>query len=116
MKTFFLETPRKYSIKKEITIKDMGKIELEPYEQITFIKDQNKEFDFTSFEWGFYIAPSVNKRAKDFGYKIALVLNEQDRLYINAVLEDKKDIFLDNIKRKKAKLICWLDEWFKDHL
>lgn len=112
MKTFFLDDPREYSVKGKV-IKDMGSIYLEPYEQLTFIKDEDHEFDFASFEWGFYVTPSVNFRAKKFGYKIALVVNEQNRMYVNAVLETKMEDFIVNIKSKGARIICWLDEWFQ---
>jgi len=113
MKTFFLDSPREYSVKGKV-IKDVGKIYLDPYEQVTFVKENDEEFDFASFEWGYYIAPSLNSRALKFGYKIALVVNEQNRIYLNAVLESKISLFEENVKCKGATIICWLDEWFND--
>ena len=60
--------PRKFKvgIKKEITIKDCGTIELQNDEQVTFLTGKSAEYDVARKSWGFYATPSINGRLKNF--------------------------------------------------
>ena len=81
------DEPREYTVGQDnsITIKDLGKMHLNPDEQITLIKDGNKEYDLCSKDWGFYATPSVNDRLKRHGYKTALVKNSKGQVYVMVV-------------------------------
>jgi hypothetical protein len=107
------ETPRVYSVK-EHQIKDCGDIYLEAGEQVTFVNAEGSRCDFAAKDWGYYLGPSVNGRALAEGFRTALVVNEQGRLYVNAVSVDKMEEFFTYLKDgQNSRVICWLDEWFQ---
>jgi hypothetical protein len=109
MQIDIIDPPRVFKVKDKEK-KDCARVYLESDEQVTFMKG-DKEFDFASTEWGFYATPSINGRVKDFGFKTAVVLNEQNRLYINIVEIEKVESFKKFIKNKGATIVCWLDQW-----
>ncbi len=111
MQTKFLDLPRIFSVK-GFQIYDYGKIQLEPQEMVSFQTPSGRECDFTAASWGFYLGPSVNSRLKKEGFKVALVLNEANQLYVNAVETDKIEEFKAYLKtNQNNKILCWLDEW-----
>ncbi len=111
MKTEIKGSPREFKVKK-FTIKDFGKIHLDNDEMISFVTKSGKEYDFTAKSWGFYATPSVNSRLKNQGFKTALVLNENNQLYVMSVESEKMDEFCAYIKDgQDNRVICWLDEW-----
>ena len=112
MKTDFYSKPRKFKIlNNKVTITDYGKIRLNKEEMISFKTRSGRECDFTAKEWGFYLGPSLNSRLKKEGFKVALVLNEEGKIYINAVEKDKIALFKKSLKTgQNSKIICWLDE------
>ena len=68
---------------KKINIKDYGKIHLRKNEQLTFISGKNKNqkhYDITKKNWGYYATPSLNGRLKDNNFKSALVKNSNDKI------------------------------------
>jgi len=76
------------------------------------VSASGKECDFAAKEWGFYLAPSINSRLRHQGFKVALVRNQQGKFFLNAVEEDKLDLFKQYLKTNQdSKIICWLDEW-----
>lgn len=111
MRTDLKETPRIFEIKK-FSIKDFGKIFLNDSEMVSFVTQSGKEFDFTAKSWGFYATPSVNSRLKNEGFKTALVVNENNQLYIMAVEKERMDAFFEYLKdEQENRILCWLDEW-----
>jgi hypothetical protein len=94
-----------------INLKEIAKISLEDNEMITFIKN-NKEYDFTAKEWGYYVTPSINGRLKNEGFKTALVVNNYNKLYVMIVDMEKINEFKEYLLKENSKVICWLDEWF----
>ena len=104
--------PRKYIVGKnrQISIKDCGSISLDPDEQVTFISSNNKEYDITRKNWGYYATPSVNGRLKNFGFKTALVKNDAGMLYVMLVDSDMINEFNKYLKEEQLKLLDWLDE------
>ena len=54
--------PRKFTvgINKKIKISDLGKINLKPDEQISFITESLSAHDVTRKNWGFYATQSIN--------------------------------------------------------
>ena len=114
MKSELKEEPRKFGVKGH-EVKDFGKIFLDPNEMISFSTQGGKEYDFVAKEWGFYASPSVNSRLSKEGFKTALVVNESNQLYVMAVEEEKINIFKIYLKNNQDnRLICWLDEFFKE--
>jgi hypothetical protein len=110
MKLYINDKPREFNVL-NITIKDCGKIQLEHNEMVTLVSQSGKACDMTAKEWGFYLAPSLNASLRDQGFKVALVCNNQGKLFLNAVECDKIDLFDRYLCEQRSKLICWLDEW-----
>jgi len=104
--------PRKYQpvIDSDVEILDYGKIKLETNEQVSFINDNKKEYDFVAKEWGFYATPSINARLVDEGFKTALVKNKQNKYYIMVVDKEKIKIFQTYMLKSRQEIIEWLDE------
>ncbi|MCF6330705.1 MAG: hypothetical protein L3I99_04075 [Sulfurimonas sp.] len=114
MKLDLKKEPRVFGVKGH-EIKDFGKISLDLDEMISFKTQSGKEYDFVAKEWGFYASPSINSRLIKEGFKTALVVNENNQLYVMVVEKDKIDIFKKYLKdNQDNKIICWLDEFFKE--
>ena len=114
MRKFFKKEPRKYKvgIKKNIEIKDVGKIKLENNEQITFIGELGNRYDICRKEWGYYATPSVNSRLVNEQIKTGLVRNKAGQVYVMLVEYDKKEKFLQYCEEEEQELITWLDELY----
>lgn len=110
------KTPREFEVK-GVRIKDFGKIFLDKNEMVSFKTKSGKEYDFVAKEWGFYATPSVNSRLKKEGFKTALIVNESNQLYVMSVEKEKIEKFHKYLKyNQDNKLICWIDEWFKERI
>lgn len=100
--------PRIFTVN-EASIKDYGKIILDPDEMISFITVSGKELDITAKEWGFYATPSINSRLRKQGFKTALVENKHGRIYVMVVDMDRLNLF-DEYCRKEGQFVReWLD-------
>lgn len=114
MKMELNEIPRVFGVKGH-EISDLGKVTLDTNEMVSFKTLSNKEYDFVAKEWGFYATPSINNRLKNEGFKTALVMNETNNIYLMVVELEKIDVFKKYLKENQNnRLICWLDEWFKE--
>ena len=71
---------------------------------------EGKRHDIVAKEWGYYITPSINKRAVDQGYKTALVKNKDGRFYIMVLEHEKMDIFNNYLNESNQILVEFLDE------
>ena len=79
---------------------------------VSMVSPGGKECDFTAMSWGFYLAPSINVRLRNQGFKVALVINQQGKLFLNAVEIDKMALFEGYLQtNQESKVLCWLDEW-----
>lgn len=111
MKLEIKDPPREFDAS-GVQIKDFGQIHLAADEMICLVSASGKECEVTAQKWGFYLAPSINSRLRDQGFKVALVRNQQGKLFLNAVEEDKVDLFQQYLKTgQDSEIICWLDEW-----
>jgi len=112
MRTEFKTPPRVFTADKngKIKISDCGKIWLGDDEQVTFVTNSGREYDFAAKNWGFYATPSVNDRLKKEGFKTALVKNKQGRYYVMAVEEARLNEFNTYIKQEDCAVEKWLDE------
>ena len=109
----FSDVPREFTPRQDsgITLRDMGKIQLESDEMITFVDDQGNEVDFTKKSWGYYPLPSVNGRLKDNGFKTALVRNElSSRLYVMIVQKNRISDFENYCKNEDCVVEMWLED------
>ena len=104
--------PRKFTFR-GVTIKDLGKIYLKNNEMVSFVNTSGKECDFAQKSWGFYTCPSINGRLKNEGFKTALALNKDNRLYVLVVDKDKIHEFHEYMKDQDTTFLCWLDEWME---
>lgn len=114
MKLDLYSAPRVFGVKGH-EILDLGKVQLAPNEMLSFQTKTNAEYDFVAKEWGFYASPSINSRLKKEGFKTALVMNEINNIYIMVVEENKLELFKIYLKENQNnRVICWLDDWFKE--
>ena len=114
MKTNIKEKPREFSVgnskQNKITIKDCGTICLQPDEQVTFITEDNKEYDVARKDWGFYATPSINSRLKNFGLKTVLVKNLIGYKYVWLVEEGKEAAFERYLHLEDHQILQWLSD------
>tara|TARA_Y100000589_G_C27147487_1_gene627473 strand:- start:53 stop:1270 length:1218 start_codon:yes stop_codon:yes gene_type:complete len=113
MKINLKEIPRKFfvGLKHNIEIKDLGEVFLNDNEQVTFITEDNKRYDFVKKDWGYYGTPSINKRLKFEGFITALVKNKENAYYIMVVNKDKKSLFNKYCKDEDQEIIKWLSDF-----
>ena len=115
MKTNLKAVPRTFSPTDGLTIKDMGDVVLEDYEQLTFRTGSGKANDVSKMSWGFYLGNSINWSLKRQGFKTALVLSRYDshpKLFINLVEQEKLEDYRAYLAKNKSEVVAWLDEWF----
>ena len=93
-----------------IFIKDCGRVELEPDEQVTFTTPEGGEYDLARKNWGFYATPSLNARLKDFSLRGVMVKNRIGRYFILLVEAGKEDLFQRYLDVEDLKIITWLDD------
>lgn len=113
MKLDLYAQPRQFHIEQcNVAITDFGKICLESDEMVSFKTASGKECDFTAKEWGFYPTSSLNSRMKSEGFKTALVRDQNGKIQINVVEEDKLDMFEAYLNSHSVPpyVVCWLDE------
>lgn len=111
MKLVPLDPPRTFAVghNREVEIKDCGRLELSPDEQVTFVTPSGSEYDVVRKSWGYYATPSLNHRLPAFGLRPALV-RSGDRIFLLLVEAGKEDEFSDYLGSQKMELLCWLHD------
>jgi len=111
MKVSFSDPPRVFQAGDgpDSAIRDMGRIELSPGEQVTFTSPTGSEYDVARMEWGYYATPSLNHRLLQKGFRSALVRNKAGRLYILLVEQSQLESFQAWLGREKHEVLSWLD-------
>lgn len=109
MRHDFKNPPRMFGVG-DVQIADHGKVHLNPWDMVSIVREGGHECDVTATDWGLYLAPSLNHRLRDNGYRVALVRNPQGRLFLNAVLEHRMDAFLDYLEAQESVVVTWFDE------
>lgn len=101
---------RKFKVgkKKEITISEVAFIKLKANEQIVFCEKESN-YDFVKKDWGYYATPSINGRLKKEGYKSALILNNEKKIYLTVVNKKKVNSFKKYCKTQNLKIYKWID-------
>jgi hypothetical protein len=107
MKMKILTKPRLFSVN-NIEIRDCGKIKLDKNELISFVTKSNKEYDFVAKDWGFYVTPSINVRLKKEGFKVAIVKNKIEKIFITAVEKNKIKLFEKYCSDEQQSILQWL--------
>jgi len=110
--------PREFRLK-DTLCRDHGTISLVPqddrtHEFITLETPSGKQCDVSFTPWGFYLGPSLNSRLASEGFRSALMMNAGNQLYVVAVEEDRIEQFQSYLEANESKVICWLDQWFKE--
>ncbi len=109
MKMNLMNKPRVFDVG-ERKISDYGKIELLPQEMVSVVSISSRECDITATEWGFYLGSSTNSRMREAGFKVALVKNQSGKIFVNAVEDDKTEMFNKYLVDQKSEIIMWLDK------
>jgi hypothetical protein len=111
MKFFPNDPPRVFKIGHGtlIELKDCGRLNLLPDEQVTFITENGAEYDVVRKAWGFYATPSLNGRLRQFGWRSALVRSSNGRYYIMLIESGKEADFQAYLKNEKQTIVTWLD-------
>lgn len=92
-----------------VTLKDCAHITLAPDEQVTFFTESGSEYDVTRKDWGFYMAPSLNRRLPRYNLRAVCAKNRDGQFFILAVEKGKEVLFEEYLKVEKMKIITWLD-------
>ena len=93
-----------------IKIKDCGRVELEPDEQVTFTTPGGAEYDLARKDWGFYATPSLNGRLKNFALRGVMIKNRIGRYFIMLVEAGKEDLFRRYLDVEGLEVVTWLDD------
>ena len=112
MKSYIKIKPRVFTVgnNNQFAIKDYGSIHLNPDEQISFLDNENCEYDVTKKDWGFYATPSINGRLVKFNYKSALVINRKKMVYLMLCKIGKENEFKNYLATEGQQIICWLND------
>jgi len=104
------DPPREFTPGMGIVLKDCGRVELSPDEQVTFAAE-GSEYDFCRKAWGYYASPSLNARMGRLGLRPALVKSSLNGTYfLMAVLKDRQKEFEAYVKETGQSVVAWLDE------
>jgi hypothetical protein len=94
---------------KPIHLKDCGRVELTPDEQVTFVTESGAEYDVVRKSWGFYATPSMNSRLRRFGLRAVLVKSPDQKVYVFLVEQGKEGEFTQYLAVENQMIIHWLD-------
>ena len=104
------DPPREFTPGMGIVLKDCGRVELSPDEQVTFAAE-GSEYDFCRKAWGYYASPSLNARMGRLGLRPALVKSSLNGTYfLMAVLKGRQKEFEAYVKETGQSVVAWLDE------
>ncbi len=111
MKYTPIDPPRVFAVGRgsAIQLKDCGRIELQPDEQVTFLTNAGAEYDVVRKSWGFYATPSLNRRLVRFGLRAVLVKSVDGTFYVMLVEQEKEAMFQQYLKSEGQQVVCWLD-------
>ena len=96
---------------KSTKIHHMADITLDPGEQVTFLGDNNSEYDFVRKSWGYYASPSINGRLKSFNIRSFLVKNKTGQIYLMCVESNKMTDFEEYCSENNQSLVMELSDY-----
>lgn len=112
MKFISIDPPREFSVgfgNPPVTMRDCGRVELEPNEQITLTTPLGAEYDIARKSWGFYATPSLNGRLTQFGLHAVLVKNRIGRYFIVLIENGCERLFEEYCAVENLSCVCRLD-------
>lgn len=112
MKMHPTDPPREFEVGRHVSIriKDCGRLDLEPDEQVTLRTPAGAEYDVARKDWGFYATPSINARLERFGLKAVLIKNLEGRYFVVLVEKGRDREFDAYVKAEELKVIAALDQ------
>ena len=112
MKLLLNEPPRTFRVgpRADIELKDCGRVELAPDEQVTFTTAAGGEYDVTRKSWGFYATPSLNGRLAGFGLSGVLVKSGDGKRFVLLVERGSRQAFDAYLAENTLTVIAWLDD------
>jgi hypothetical protein len=113
MKIKDLDPPRQFSVGiTDVKLTHAANIFLANDEMITFVSDENTEYDVVKKNWGYYATPSLGGRLLRFRLRAALMRNIDTRhCFVILVYEDKLDLLEDYMKKERQEIVMWLDNY-----
>ena len=93
-----------------IQMRDCGRIELEPDEQVTFLTHSGAEYDVARKSWGFYATPSLSGRLRKFNLRSGLIRSPGPKYYIFLIERGKEEDCFRYMAQGGHNLVCWLDD------
>jgi len=105
-----VEPPRAYrcGVEDAVTMHDVGRVDLEPDEQVTFTTPAGGEYDLARKSWGFYATPSLNGRCGRFGLRPVLVRNTRRQWFVLLVERGCEDDFDRYLASERLEVVTWL--------
>jgi hypothetical protein len=113
MKFTPIDPPRMFEVghgERKIRLKDCGRVDLEPDEQVTFTTPAGAEYDVARKVWGFYATPSLNGRLQRFGLRGVLVRNRIEQYFVLLVERGQEAAFEQYVADERLTVVSWLDE------
>ena len=93
----------------DVVMLDVGRVDLDPDEQVTFTTGDGGEYDVARKEWGFYATPSLNGRLARFGLRPVVVKNRAGRYFVLLVERGHEGAFDDYVESESLTVVAWLD-------
>ena len=111
MKFTPIDPPRAFDVGRgePIQLKDCGRLELAPDEQVTFVTASGAEYDVTRKSWGFYATPSLNGRLARFGLRGALIKSPPGKYYVVLVERGQEAGLQRYLDVEGHRIVAWLD-------
>jgi hypothetical protein len=112
MKVLAQDPPRTFRVGPQgaIELRDCGRVQLEPDEQVTFTTPTGAEYDVVAKSWGFYATPSVNGRLVTFGFSSALVKSADGKRFVLLVDRSRRGEFDAYLAANNLTVVVWLDD------
>lgn len=106
-----IEPPREFEVGfgPLVRMKDCGRLQLDPDEQVTLTTPGGAEYDVARKSWGFYATPSLNGRLASFGLRPVLVKNRVGRYYLLLVERGHEHDFQTYVDAEGLAVCAWLD-------
>jgi hypothetical protein len=106
------DPPRKFTVGlpgQTFSLKDCGRIALNPDEQITFVTPSGTQLDITRKRWGYYATPSLNARLPAHGLRAVLGGSSDGKYFLLLVEKGCEADFERYMARERQRVIAWLD-------
>ena len=103
-----VEPPRAFRVGRDIELRHVADVELEPDEVVTFRSPSGSEADVTRKSWGYYWTGSLNERLPAHGLEPVLVRGANGKTFLMLVESGREQDFLDYCAAEELALERWL--------